>query len=79
MYYIIAFITIVALELLYFWVAGRMNIVDRPNERSSHSKIVLRGGGIIFLIGVRLMGDKYGSMVDWPMAASSWDCRCWPS
>ncbi|MGM9765099.1 MAG: glycosyltransferase family 4 protein [Candidatus Cryptobacteroides sp.] len=41
-----------ALELVYFRVADRFNIIDKPNERSSHSSIVLRGGGIIFLLGV---------------------------
>ncbi|MCQ2223946.1 MAG: glycosyltransferase family 4 protein, partial [Bacteroidaceae bacterium] len=28
------------------------NIIDKPNERSSHSTIVLRGGGVIFLLAV---------------------------
>lgn len=34
--------------LLYFKVANRFNIIDRPNERSSHTEVTLRGGGIIF-------------------------------
>lgn len=34
--------------LLYFKVADRFNIVDKPNERSSHTEVTLRGGGIIF-------------------------------
>ena len=37
-----------ASELLYFKIADHFNIIDKPNERSSHSTIVLRGGGIIF-------------------------------
>ena len=49
-YLIIAAALIVA-ELLYFKLADRFNIIDKPNERSSHSTIVLRGGGVIFLIG----------------------------
>lgn len=36
------------LELLYFKLADHFNIIDKPNERSSHSQITLRGGGIIF-------------------------------
>ncbi len=40
------------LELLYFRIADYFNIIDKPNERSSHSSVVLRGGGIIFLFGV---------------------------
>jgi UDP-N-acetylmuramyl pentapeptide phosphotransferase/UDP-N-acetylglucosamine-1-phosphate transferase len=35
--------------LLYFPIADRYNIIDHPNERSSHSVITIRGGGIIFL------------------------------
>lgn len=34
--------------LLYFKVADRFNIIDKPNQRSSHTEITLRGGGIIF-------------------------------
>lgn len=33
---------------VYFKVADRYNIIDKPNERSSHTEITLRGGGIIF-------------------------------
>ena len=36
------------LMLLYFKVANRFNIIDKPNQRSSHTEITLRGGGIIF-------------------------------
>ena len=35
----------------YFRVADKFNIIDKPNERSSHSRITLRGGGIIFYFG----------------------------
>lgn len=49
--YGIIFVILLALELAYFKIADRFNIIDKPNERSSHSTIVLRGGGIIFLIG----------------------------
>jgi UDP-N-acetylmuramyl pentapeptide phosphotransferase/UDP-N-acetylglucosamine-1-phosphate transferase len=34
---------------LYFKVADHYNIIDHPNERSSHSEITIRGGGVIFL------------------------------
>ena len=34
--------------LLYFKVADRFNIIDKPNHRSAHTEITLRGGGIIF-------------------------------
>lgn len=49
--YSIVAVLLVLAELLYFRVADRFNIIDRPNERSSHSSIVLRGGGVIFAVG----------------------------
>lgn len=48
-YFIIAII-LLALELLYFRIADKFNIIDKPNHRSSHTQITLRGGGIIFPI-----------------------------
>jgi UDP-N-acetylmuramyl pentapeptide phosphotransferase/UDP-N-acetylglucosamine-1-phosphate transferase len=46
-YFLIALV-LVLLELLYFKIADRYNIIDKPNSRSSHSSITLRGGGILF-------------------------------
>lgn len=51
---------LLVLEILYFKIAGHFNIIDKPNERSSHSLIVLRGGGIIFLLGVWLWCTFFG-------------------
>ena len=50
-YGIIAAILLIA-ELVYFKIADHYNIIDKPNERSSHSTIVLRGGGIIFSLSM---------------------------
>ena len=50
-YVIIAAILLIA-ELVYFKIADHFNIIDKPNERSSHSTIVLRGGGIIFSLAM---------------------------
>lgn len=52
MIYCIEFLLLLAIECLYFRIADKCNIIDRPNERSSHSTIVLRGGGIIFMLGL---------------------------
>ncbi|HET8830214.1 MAG TPA: glycosyl transferase family 4 [Pelobium sp.] len=38
------------LEIGYFKIADRYNIIDKPNQRSSHTQITLRGGGVIFPI-----------------------------
>ena len=51
MYYILILVLLFVAELFYFRVADKFNIIDKPNERSSHSRITLRGGGIIFYFG----------------------------
>lgn len=50
--YAIIAVVLLALELVYFKIADKCNIIDKPNERSSHSTIVLRGGGVIFAISM---------------------------
>ena len=52
MYYLIILVLLFTAELFYFKIADKCNIIDKPNERSSHSRITLRGGGIIFYFGV---------------------------
>ena len=52
MVYIILFIALFAAEIAYFRIADRLNIIDKPNERSSHTNITLRGGGVIFYVGI---------------------------
>ena len=63
--YIIIFILLLIVELLYFRIADKCNIIDKPNERSSHSTIVLRGGGIIFLISVWIWSAFFGFQYPW--------------
>ncbi|WP_343610256.1 glycosyltransferase family 4 protein [Chryseobacterium oranimense] len=36
--------------LIYFRIADQYNIIDKPNHRSAHTQVTLRGGGIIFPI-----------------------------
>lgn len=48
MEYIILTVVFFTLILLYFKVAEKYNIIDKPNHRSAHTLITLRGGGIIF-------------------------------
>jgi len=50
-YYIIVLVLLFLAELFYFKLADKCNIIDKPNERSSHTKVTLRGGGIIFYFG----------------------------
>lgn len=68
MTYLIIFVLLLAAELVYFRIADKFNIIDKPNERSSHSTIVLRGGGIIFLIGVWVWSAFFGFDYPWFLA-----------
>jgi len=43
-----------SLLLFYFRLAVQFKIIDKPNQRSSHSRITIRGGGIIFPIAILL-------------------------
>lgn len=65
MTYVIILALLLVAELLYFCVADRCNIIDKPNQRSSHSSIVLRGGGIIFLIGAWVWSAFFGFQYPW--------------
>lgn len=59
------FLLLILLELAYFRIADRFNIIDKPNLRSSHKTIVLRGGGIIFLFGIWLYAAFFGMNYLW--------------
>ena len=60
MTYLIIAILLLLLELLYFRIADKFDIIDKPNQRSSHTYITLRGGGIIFLLGMWIYSFFYG-------------------
>ncbi len=50
LYSLFVLLMLCCLELIYFKIAAHFNIIDHPNERSSHQAITLRGGGIIFAL-----------------------------
>ena len=60
--YTYLFITavLIILELYYFKIATHFKIIDEPNKRSSHNKVVIRGGGIIFTISTIIWFFVYG-------------------
>lgn len=51
---IIVFTLLVLSSILYLYLAKKYKIIDKPNERSSHTKITVRGGGIVFTIAIIL-------------------------
>lgn len=58
--FLIILILLFVAEVIYFKIADKFNIIDKPNLRSSHTKITLRGGGIIFLIAAWLYCAFFG-------------------
>lgn len=66
--YSIIFVLLLVAELVYFRIADKCNIIDKPNQRSSHSTIVLRGGGIIFMIGAWVWSAFFGFDYPWFLA-----------
>jgi len=54
MIYIALIILLIGIELIYFKIADKYNIIDKPNSRSSHTAVTLRGGGIIFPIAISI-------------------------
>ena len=66
--YGIIFVILLVMELVYFKIADKCNIIDKPNERSSHKTIVLRGGGIIFTIGLWIWSIVFGFQYPWLLA-----------
>jgi UDP-GlcNAc:undecaprenyl-phosphate GlcNAc-1-phosphate transferase len=65
MIYLTIFVTLFLLELVYFKIADHYNIIDKPNERSSHTRITLRGGGIIFYLGALIYFVWSGFQYPW--------------
>jgi UDP-N-acetylmuramyl pentapeptide phosphotransferase/UDP-N-acetylglucosamine-1-phosphate transferase len=56
MIYGIITVLLFAVLLAYFRIADRFNIIDKPNQRSSHTQITIRGGGVIFPVAAVLSG-----------------------
>ena len=65
MTYVLLTIVLFVLSLLYFKVADKYNIIDKPNHRSAHTEITLRGGGIIFWFAALLYTMQYFQEAKW--------------
>lgn len=62
---IVTALLLLVIELLYFKVADRFNIIDKPNLRSSHRRITLRGGGVVFLFAIWIYAALFGFQYIW--------------
>lgn len=65
MIFLVIITILILAELIYFRLADHFNIIDKPNLRSSHASITLRGGGIIFLFGAWLFWALFGMQYSW--------------
>ena len=65
MEYLALIILLIGIELIYFKIAAIFNIVDKPNSRSSHQYITVRGGGILFPIATLIA--YLLEYVSWPI------------
>lgn len=65
MTYLFLFVLLVVAEFAYFKLADKFNIIDKPNERSSHSSIVLRGGGVIFSLSMIVWAAMMAAQGNW--------------
>ncbi len=65
-------IVLIILELLYFQVADYLNIIDKPNQRSSHTTLVIRGGGVIFALSALVWCGLQAAHGDWHVIATHW-------
>ncbi|WP_338875073.1 hypothetical protein WBJ53_05595 [Spirosoma sp. SC4-14] len=62
--YILLLILLAAIERGYLLIARRAGIIDKPNERSSHTEqTIVRGGGILFLVAAMLAWGYYKANV----------------
>lgn len=60
MEYIAIGLILLAFEYAYFILAKRLRIVDRPHHQSSHTGVVVRGGGVVFYIAFALWSVLHG-------------------
>lgn len=58
--YITLGIFLLAFEYAYFIAAKRLRIVDRPHHQSSHTGVIVRGGGVIFYMAFLIWSLSHG-------------------
>ncbi|MFA6275867.1 MAG: glycosyltransferase family 4 protein [Pedobacter sp.] len=66
--YLLFFVFLFLMMAIYFKIATKYNIIDKPNARSSHTLVTVRGGGIIFPIAAFLHYFCFGSTHPWFLA-----------
>ena len=57
---VVLIVGLFTLEIAYFKIANHFNIIDKPNERSSHTRLTIRGGGVIFTLSGLIFFFAFG-------------------
>lgn len=70
--YLIVFLILLLIGLIYHRLATRLGIVDRPNHRSSHDNVTVRGGGILFPIAVIFWWMMFDFSNTWMVLGVVW-------
>ncbi len=50
--YLLIFASLTVALIVYFRIAEKFAILDKPNQRSSHNRPIIRGGGIVFILAL---------------------------
>lgn len=70
MIHFLLFVLLLVLEILYFKIARHFNIKDNPNERSSHHKATLLGGGVVFVFALLIYSVFFGFNSPWLLSGA---------
>lgn len=70
--YTLIFLVLMLVGLIYYRLAKRFGIVDKPNQRSSHTKVTVRGGGILFPAAVVFWWVNYDFQNTWMVIGIFW-------
>lgn len=70
--YTIVFLSLLLVGLVYYRMAKRFGIVDKPNHRSSHKMVTIRGGGILFPFAVVFWWMAHDFLNTWMVLGIIW-------
>jgi len=70
--YTIVFLSLLLAGLIYYRLAKQFGIVDQPNHRSSHTRVTVRGGGILFPLAVVLWWMSHDFVNTWMVLGIVW-------
>ncbi|WP_281980539.1 MraY family glycosyltransferase [Tenacibaculum mesophilum] len=60
MSYVLLSLVLIVLSVVYIKLADKLNIIDKPNHRSSHASPTIRGGGILFFLAILIFFVRSG-------------------